>query len=107
SQSVRGLAVAIYLTVLPLHNGSAFAQESPSSSSAKSVSVADHVSEASQRFGMPEHWIYAVMQTESRGRISALSPAGAMGLMQIMPATWADLRVRYRLGNNAYDPRDN
>lgn len=107
SQSVRGLIVAIYLTVLSLHNGSVFAQESPSPSSAKSVSVADHVTEASQRFGIPEHWIYAVMKTESRGRILAVSPAGAMGLMQIMPATWASLRARYRLGNNAYDPRDN
>ena len=30
-----------------------------------------------------------------------------MGLMQIMPATWAELRVRYNLGNDPYDPHDN
>jgi hypothetical protein len=30
-----------------------------------------------------------------------------MGLMQIMPATWASLRDRHRLGANPYDPRDN
>jgi hypothetical protein len=30
-----------------------------------------------------------------------------MGLMQIMPDTWAELRVRHRLERNPYDPRDN
>src|SRR5258708_28653310 len=29
-----------------------------------------------------------------------------MGLMQIMPQTWSDLRVRYELGADPYDPRD-
>ena len=37
----------------------------------------------------------------------ALSPKGAMGLMQIMPETYAALRARYALGANPYDPRDN
>lgn len=30
-----------------------------------------------------------------------------MGLMQIMPETWADLRMHHRLGNDPYDPHDN
>ena len=30
-----------------------------------------------------------------------------MGLMQIMPKTYAGLRARYHLGPNPYDPRDN
>ena len=30
-----------------------------------------------------------------------------MGLMQIMPKTYAELRARHRLGPDAYDPRDN
>ena len=30
-----------------------------------------------------------------------------MGLMQIMPETWAELRLRYGLGNDPYDPHDN
>lgn len=47
------------------------------------------------------------MAIESGGDVRALSPQGAMGLMQIMPATWADLRVRHGLGDNPYDPRDN
>ncbi|HJO66244.1 MAG TPA: lytic transglycosylase domain-containing protein, partial [Sphingomonas sanguinis] len=52
-------------------------------------------------------WIRAVMRAESAGDPRAVSHAGAIGLMQVMPATWADLRVRHRLGIDPYDPRDN
>lgn len=69
--------------------------------------TATDVSDAALRFGIPEHWIYAVMRAESAGRVDATSPVGAMGLMQIMPATWKQLRARYGLGNDAYDRRDN
>ncbi len=65
------------------------------------------IAEASRRFGIPESWIRAVMRVESRGDVHAVSPKGAIGLMQIMPDTWAGLRQRYRLGRNPYDPRDN
>jgi soluble lytic murein transglycosylase-like protein len=65
-----------------------------------------HIAEASQRFGIPERWIRAVLRAESAGDVRAISSAGAMGLMQIMPDTWAALRVRYQLGRNPYDPRD-
>ena len=68
---------------------------------------ADHVAEASRRFGIPETWIDAVLQAESAGDVRALSSAGAMGLMQIMPATWSALRQRHGLGRDPYDPRDN
>lgn len=69
--------------------------------------VAEHVREASLRFGIPEQWIWAVMRVESAGRIDATSHAGAMGLMQVMPGTWANLTARHGLGGNAYDPRAN
>lgn len=68
---------------------------------------AAHVTDASQRFRIPERWILAVIEVESAGRARAVSGAGAMGLMQIMPATWAELRIRYRLGSDPFDPRDN
>ncbi|MGJ8530813.1 MAG: lytic transglycosylase domain-containing protein [Alphaproteobacteria bacterium] len=68
---------------------------------------AAYVAEASRRFRIPERWIRAVMQVESAGRVCAVSSAGAMGLMQIMPGTWSDLRVRHRLGRDPFDPRDN
>ncbi|WP_456672152.1 lytic transglycosylase domain-containing protein [Bradyrhizobium sp. LM2.9] len=56
---------------------------------------------------MPVHWIRAVLDVETAQDMRAKSLKGAMGLMQIMPATWAELRERYDLGNNPYDPRDN
>jgi hypothetical protein len=69
--------------------------------------LAAFVTEASKRFTVPEHWIRAVMRVESDGKQRARSSKGAMGLMQIMPKTWADLRARYGLGADPFDPRDN
>ncbi|MDD9732812.1 lytic transglycosylase domain-containing protein [Mameliella sp. AT18] len=68
---------------------------------------AAHIAEASHRFGLPEHWIRAVMTAESDGIARAISSKGAMGLMQIMPDTWIELSARYRLGNDPFDPRGN
>lgn len=79
----------------------------PEPAAAQRVDIAAHVTEASQRFGIPEHWIYAVMRVESAGRIGAVSSAGAMGLMQLMPGTWARQRARFGLGSDPFDPRDN
>ncbi|MBO9378089.1 transglycosylase SLT domain-containing protein [Sphingomonas histidinilytica] len=66
-----------------------------------------HVAEAAQRFGIPEAWIWAVMRAESNGDPAAVSRAGAMGLMQIMPGTWGQLTARYGLGDNPWDVRAN
>lgn len=65
------------------------------------------ISEASVRFAIPEHWIRAVMRVESAGNPQAISQAGAMGLMQVMPGTWAELRQHHGLGGDPFDPRDN
>ena len=70
------------------------------------------IEEASTRFGIPTSWIERVMRAESRGYTTVngrpiRSRAGAMGLMQLMPATWADMRARLALGLNPDDPRDN
>ena len=69
--------------------------------------TAGFVETASQRFAIPVSWIRAVLQAESGGVVHAVSPKGAMGLMQIMPDTWAELRSRYGLGPDPYDPHDN
>jgi len=73
----------------------------------KSDRIERFVAEAALRFGIPTSWITAVMQAESRGVVRAVSPKGAMGLMQIMPDTWSGLRSRYGLGPNPFDPHDN
>lgn len=68
---------------------------------------AAHVAEASHRFGIPEYWIWSVMRAESGGRSRAVSHAGAMGLMQIMPPTWTMLSARFGLGSDPFDIRAN
>jgi soluble lytic murein transglycosylase-like protein len=68
---------------------------------------AAYIEEAQRRFGIPAAWIRAVMRAESAGDVRARSSAGAMGLMQLMPDTWAELRVRHGLGRDPFDPRDN
>jgi hypothetical protein len=73
--------------------------------SAKAISA--FIAEASRRFGIPALWIRAVMAAESAGNLRAVSPKGAMGLMQIMPETWSDLRRRYHLGADPFDAHDN
>ncbi|WP_247523780.1 lytic transglycosylase domain-containing protein [Bradyrhizobium sp. 145] len=65
------------------------------------------MTEASHRFAIPERWIDAVMQVESGGNAHAISPRGALGLMQIMPATWVELSARHDLGIDPFDPHDN
>lgn len=65
------------------------------------------VDEAAARFAIPSQWIRAVIRVESRGNVRAVSPKGAIGLMQLMPDTYAELRARYGLGDDPADPRDN
>ncbi|TPG20985.1 lytic transglycosylase domain-containing protein [Sphingomonas koreensis] len=71
-----------------------------------------YIAEASGRFGVPVEWIERVIRAESAGLLTfdgrpITSHAGAMGLMQLMPGTWAQMRVVLRLGGDPYDPRDN
>jgi soluble lytic murein transglycosylase-like protein len=69
--------------------------------------LAKIIEEASDRFAVPARWIRAVIRIESGGDEHAISPRGAMGLMQLMPGTWVELSVRYGLGLDPFDPRDN
>lgn len=82
---------------------------------AEAVSIgrwSSEIEEASTRFKVPETWIRRVMEAESGGRTRLagkpiVSRAGAMGLMQLMPGTWADMRKVLALGSDPHDPRDN
>jgi hypothetical protein len=109
SPSFRGYRrVVILLAMLAAGSvaGARPAAASPSATS-KSSPFEPFVAEAALRFGIPASWINAIMQAESRGIVRAVSPKGAMGLMQILPQTWADLRSRYGLGADPFDPHDN
>lgn len=93
--------------ILAAPASTAYAQQAQVERLSRSDPYGAYIADAAQRFGVPEAWIRAVMRVESAGDVRAISSAGAMGLMQIMPGTWAELRVRHRLGGNPYDPRDN
>ena len=69
--------------------------------------LAKIIEEASDRFAVPARSIHAVIQIESGGDEHAISPRGAMGLMQLMPGTWVELGIRYGLGLDPFNPRDN
>jgi hypothetical protein len=83
------------------------AQAAPTAMQAANDPYAGPIAEAAQRFGIPTAWIRAVMRVESGGDRRAVSPKGAMGLMQVMPENWTELRARYGLGNDSFDPHDN
>ena len=73
----------------------------------------DDIERASRRFGVPQSWIRAVMAAESGGRTMSAkdhpitSVAGAVGVMQLMPRTYVEMRAEYGLGPDPYEPHDN
>lgn len=69
--------------------------------------ISSAIVQASERFGIPSRLIAAVMIVESGANRCARSPKGAMGLMQVMPATWKSVKRRYHLGADPFDIHDN
>jgi len=67
----------------------------------------DLVRQAAERNAILAMWVRAVLQAESAGDPRAVSGAGAMGLMQLMPGTWKEVRRTLNLGADPFDPRDN
>jgi soluble lytic murein transglycosylase-like protein len=103
------LTAAVLLAALPVGQTPSMAQQTipQPGQSAVTHPYALHVADAARRFGIPEAWIWAVIRVESDGNARAVSRAGAMGLMQIMPGTWAQLRAQHGLGTDPFDVRDN
>ena len=71
-----------------------------------------YIIEAATKYDVPERWVREVVRQESGGHLFEhgkliISSAGAMGLMQVMPATYDELRARYHLGDDPYEPHDN
>lgn len=60
------------------------------------------IQEAAQKHGVDPRLIAAVAARESRFNAAAVSPVGAQGVMQLMPAT-----ARYLGVTNAFDAREN
>jgi soluble lytic murein transglycosylase-like protein len=71
-----------------------------------------YIGEAAADYRLPEAWIRDVMRVESGGRTTLrgapiTSLKGAMGLMQLMPDTWALLHAKGGFGDDPYDARAN
>jgi soluble lytic murein transglycosylase-like protein len=60
------------------------------------------ITAASEKFGVPEYLIKAIITAESAGKADAKSSAGAKGLMQLMDGTAKSLGVK-----NSYNPAEN
>ena len=71
----------------------------------------EYVEAASKQYGVPEHLIYAVIKTESDFESGAVSGDGAVGLMQLLPATFEDITRNFLFehldGGMIYDPETN
>src|SRR6266436_3959985 len=109
-RAIARIIVAITPVVCQIAVSTVFVPSAGAQIGARSESVnrfAEFIGEASARFALPARWIRAVMQVESSGDVHAISSRGAMGLMQLMPGTWVELSVRYRLGLDPFDPSDN
>jgi soluble lytic murein transglycosylase-like protein len=114
--ALNGIACALLL-VIPTAAGAQISGnpdgERPERSNSRQIDRWNpYIREASARFGIPEDWIRRVMRAESAGRTTVLgspitSRAGAMGLMQLMPGTWAEMRNLHGLGPDPHDARDN
>lgn len=91
------------LACTSISSTAALAQTAPVAGPAKGETYADWLREAASRFALPFSWIHVILRVESAGQAQATSSKGAMGLMQIMPATWGFLRDRLQLGRDPYD----
>lgn len=98
------VAAASVVTSFPV---SAHGEPASTAPAEVAVSWQSFIDEAASRFSLPASWIRAVIQIESKGNPKALSRKGAVGLMQLMPNTYEELRIRYGLGADPTDPHDN
>jgi hypothetical protein len=107
------LSIALRKIDLKPHSPSAFEQELAMGPKALIDRWQPFIEEASQRFNLPVSWIRAVVQRESGGRTMMAeatpitSRVGALGIMQVMPQTYDQMRAQYDLGADPNNPHDN
>lgn len=74
----------------------------PAAQAEAAKSTSQIVREASETHGVDSDFIRSVIKQESAGNAHAVSPAGARGLMQLMPGTASQLGV-----NDSFSPEQN
>ncbi|HVW84226.1 MAG TPA: lytic transglycosylase domain-containing protein [Bryobacteraceae bacterium] len=74
---------------------------SPQPEPAKVLTPMELAAAAAKKYSLPESFVRSVMKTESGFRKDAVSPKGALGLMQLMPET------AKQMGIDAANPKEN
>ncbi len=96
--STPSTAKAIDITTKPVQAPSppsaATPTEKPDRTSAEKNRITAAIDRAAHKYALPEQLLHAVIRAESDFQVRAVSPAGAQGLMQLMPATARELGVR-------------
>ncbi len=65
------------------------------------LSPQELITRAAIQAGLPQELVHSIARAESAYHINAVSPKGAIGLMQLMPSTAAELNA------NPFDPAEN
>ena len=71
----------------------------------------EFIEKYSEKYKVPKALVYAVIKNESDFESNAVSPVGAIGLMQLMPSTFEDITKNFLSENletgMLYDPETN
>jgi soluble lytic murein transglycosylase-like protein len=73
-----------------------------SASATAPAEIGEIVGHYSRQYHLPPNLVLALIKAESNFNVAAVSPAGARGLMQLMPGTAAEMGV-----SNIFDPAEN
>jgi soluble lytic murein transglycosylase-like protein len=95
-------AAKLFLRGNRSNRGRDFAPAAPSADPTRYTRYDAWIRQAASAYQLPEALLRAVIKVESNYEPKALSPAGARGLMQLMPDTAAAMQVR-----SIDDPREN
>jgi soluble lytic murein transglycosylase-like protein len=90
------------VTTYAVRAGASFHTATKPSTGRRVTQYDDLISQSASRHGISADLVRAVIQAESGFNPRAVSPKGAMGLMQLMPATARELGVE-----DPFDPADN
>ncbi|WP_413379687.1 lytic transglycosylase domain-containing protein [Alkalihalobacillus sp. 1P02AB] len=99
-QTINGMSTPATQTTMPFT--SQVKNQSKMYTNAKEAVYQPYIEEAAQKYNLDPKLLYSVIKHESNFNPHAISPAGAAGLMQLMPATARGLQV-----TNVFDPEQN